>query len=116
MSESCNDRDGHRHRSAWRPAWAGTDRRVRMRPHLPPWLDSRLRAKELSWAVSARGVGHIRVETGLGHPAEQLGHEILEHGGVERVDLVLTAPLDAHQIRQLQNREVMRQSRGAQGG
>ncbi len=53
---------------------------------------------------------------GLGQPTENFGHEILEHGRIEGVNLVLAATLNAHQIRQLESREVMRQGRGLQTG
>jgi hypothetical protein len=62
------------------------------------------------------GHGSVSLRYGLCQPTENFGHKILEHGRIEGVDLVLAAALDAHEVRQLEDCEVMCQGRGAKAG
>jgi hypothetical protein len=55
-----------------------------------------------------------RVRHGLRRPAEQLSHKVLKHGGVQGVHLLLVATLNPHQVRQLEDGEVMGERRGPQ--
>lgn len=47
----------------------------------------------------------------LGQPTEKLGYKVLEHSGIKRVDLILTAPFNAHEIGQLEDRQVVSECR-----
>jgi hypothetical protein len=59
-------------------------------------------------------LGRFGTRNGVTQPGEKLGHQILEHRAIEGINLVLTAPLDSHQVGKLENGQVMRQRGGAQ--